>query len=707
MKTLGMFGAFGGCYVSELLIPVLTRVEEAYLEAKEDRAFQKEFTRLLTDFAGRPTPLTHVENLSKKFGCTVLLKREDLLHGGAHKTNNVLGQGLLAKRMGASELIAETGAGQHGVATAMVGALFGIPVKIFMGSKDIERQAPNVQRMELFGATVVPVTSGSKSLKDAINEALRYWVARSEDTYYIFGTVAGPHPFPTMVADFQRVIGDESRQQCLERYGRLPRLVLACVGGGSNAIGIFRAFIEDANVQLVGVEPAGRGLDTTEHGAALNRGRPGCLHGAKSYYLQDPDGQIREAHSISAGLDYPGVGPEHAYLKETGRVRYEAITDAEAVEAFQTLSKSEGIIPALECAHALAQAEKEARRLSENDLLLVNLSGRGDKDLAHVARYLRTEHNNSVMLSSPERSEGRIKAPPFRARSPSRSDPEGSSEPMAGPSGSAGRLRMTKAPNPYAALRQKLGRPLFIPFTVLGDPDVGKSREIVETLIESGADALELGLPFSDPPADGPVIQSADTRALSAGVRISDCFGVLREARKVSGIPIGLLVYYNLILQRGVEAFYRDCAKSGVSSVLVADLPLEHASEVVTAAKEHGIAPVFLVSELTTDGRLMEILKIADGYLYVVSYLGVTGVANAVLEEQVRVLLSRVRSKTDLPLFVGFGISTSSHVAAVARAGADGVIIGSRIVREVPNTGAIARVCTELRTPLSETPNGS
>lgn len=405
MKSLGTFGpsthsknsgqassgqaAFGGCYVSELLIPVLTEVEAAFLHAKDDPGFQIELATLLKEFAGRPTPITEMKNLSAEFGCTIVLKREDLLHGGAHKTNNVLGQALLARRMGKKELIAETGAGQHGVAVAMAGALFHIPVKIFMGAKDIERQHPNVERMKLFGAEVISVESGSKSLKDAINDALRYWTAHAKNTYYVFGTVAGPHPFPSLVAHFQRVIGDEAREQCLSRYGKLPHTVCACVGGGSNAIGIFKAFIGDRSVRLVGVEPAGEGLETGKHGAALGMGRPGSLHGSYSYCLQDSDGQILEAHSISAGLDYPGVGPEHSHLKETGRAEYVSVTDKEAVAAFLSLTRKEGIIPALESAHAVAAAEKFASSLAKNDILLINLSGRGDKDIDHVLHYLQ------------------------------------------------------------------------------------------------------------------------------------------------------------------------------------------------------------------------------------------------------------------------------------------------------------------------------
>ncbi len=392
MKTLGQFGSFGGCYVSELLIPVLTDVETAFLQYKDDPQFQKELSTMLHEFAGRETPITEVRTLSKEFGCTVVLKREDLLHGGAHKTNNVLGQALLAVRMGKKELIAETGAGQHGVATAMAGALFQLPVKIFMGAKDIERQATNVERMKLFGADVIAVSSGSCSLKDAINDALRYWTAHHEHTYYVFGTVAGPHPFPTLVAYFQRVIGDEARAQCLDRYGKLPHTVCACVGGGSNAIGIFTAFLDDVSVKLVGVEPAGEGLETGKHGAALGLGKPGSLHGSYSYCLQDDDGQILEAHSISAGLDYPGVGPHHSFLKDSKRANYISATDLEAVREFLALAKNEGIIPALESAHAIAGARSIAPSLSRDDILLINLSGRGDKDMHHVLQYC-THHD--------------------------------------------------------------------------------------------------------------------------------------------------------------------------------------------------------------------------------------------------------------------------------------------------------------------------
>lgn len=383
----GAFGEFGGMYVPELLVPALSQLEAAFEEARSDHAFQAELARLLRDYAGRETPLYRCRNLGRSRGVAIYLKREDLLHGGAHKTNQVLGQALLARRMGKTRLIAETGAGQHGVATAMVGALLGFRTRIYMGAQDAARQAPNVHRMRVLGAEVVPVPGGRASLKEAINEALRDWAASYRGTHYLLGTVAGPHPYPTMVREFQRVIGDEARRQVQQQAGRLPDVVLACVGGGSNAIGMFTAFLDDAEVQLIGVEAGGQGLDTGEHGATLQRGRAGILHGCRTFVLQDPHGQVRESASISAGLDYPGVGPEHAALHAIGRVRYVAATDEAAVKAFHTLAREEGIIPALESAHALSAALELADASAPGTVLLVNLSGRGDKDLAQVQAW--------------------------------------------------------------------------------------------------------------------------------------------------------------------------------------------------------------------------------------------------------------------------------------------------------------------------------
>ena len=382
MRLSGRFGRFGGCFVPEILVPALEQLEAAFLDAQDDPAFTAELNDLLANYAGRPTPLTRCRNLPG----TIYLKREDLLHGGAHKTNQVLAQGLLAQRMGKSRLIAETGAGQHGVATAIVGALLGFETVIYMGAEDIERQQLNVFRMELMGARVVPVESGGRTLKDAINEALRDWSASFETTHYLLGTAAGPHPFPTMVREFQRVIGREARAQILDQLGRLPDAVVACVGGGSNAIGLFADFLDD-DVRLVGVEAAGKGLAGEEHGATLLRGTPGILHGAETYVLQDADGQIADTWSVSAGLDYPAVGPEHAHLKDSGRAEYVGITDEEALAAFSLLAEKEGIICAFESAHALAHALKLAEAEPDSSIL-VGLSGRGDKDVAQAQAML-------------------------------------------------------------------------------------------------------------------------------------------------------------------------------------------------------------------------------------------------------------------------------------------------------------------------------
>jgi tryptophan synthase beta chain len=378
----GYFGEFGGRFMPEALIAALDEVAAEYDKARIDPDFLDEFDRLLREYAGRPSLLTDVPRFSEHAGgARVLLKREDLNHTGSHKINNVLGQALLTKRMGKTRLIAETGAGQHGVATATAAALMGFDCTIYMGEVDIQRQALNVARMRLLGAEVIPVTTGSRTLKDAINEAFRDWVAHVDNTHYLLGTAAGAHPFPLMVRNFHRIIGIEARAQILARVGRLPDVVAACVGGGSNAIGIFHGFIDDPAVRLVGLEPGGKGIATGEHGATLSEGSPGLLHGSRSYLLQDDDGQITEAYSISAGLDYPGVGPEHAWLKETGRAQYRSVTDAEAMDALRLLSRTEGIIPAIESAHALAGALVLGRELGPEGVILVNLSGRGDKDM--------------------------------------------------------------------------------------------------------------------------------------------------------------------------------------------------------------------------------------------------------------------------------------------------------------------------------------
>lgn len=389
LKSPGRFGEFGGRFVPETLVPVLDELAQAYETAKQDPDFQKQLDYYLKQYAGRPTPLYFAQRLSEYAGgAKIYLKREDLCHTGAHKINNCLGQILLAVRMGKPRVIAETGAGQHGVATATVCALFGLQCEIYMGEEDAHRQALNVFRMKLLGAKVNVVKAGSRTLKDAINEAFRDWVTNVRNTYYLFGTAAGPHPFPTIVRDFQSVIGREARQQALEAEGRLPDAIVACVGGGSNAIGIFHPHINDLSVRLIGVEAGGRGLQNGQHAASLNLGRPGVLHGAMSYLLQDKHGQVLPTHSVSAGLDYPGVGPEHSFLKETGRAEYTTASDQEALDAFQLLARTEGILPALESAHAVAVAVKLAREMPKSAFIVVNLSGRGDKDVENVRTLL-------------------------------------------------------------------------------------------------------------------------------------------------------------------------------------------------------------------------------------------------------------------------------------------------------------------------------
>ncbi len=384
----GHYGIYGGKYIAETLMTPINELEAAYEDAKRDPAFQQEFADILKNYVGRESPLTEAKRLSAHLGgARILLKREDLNHTGAHKVNNTIGQALLARRMGKKRLIAETGAGMHGVATATVAALFGMECEVFMGAIDVERQAPNVDRMRMLGAKVHAVSEGSATLKDAMNEALRDWTANCDDTFYVIGTVAGPHPYPAMVRDFQSVIGKEARRQCLERFGRLPDQAIACVGGGSNAMGLFAGFVDDPSVRLVGVEAGGKGLATGQHAASINGGTVGVLHGSKTYLLQTPSGQIIDTYSISAGLDYPGVGPEHAYFADTKRAEYTVICDDEAVAAFDALCRFEGIIPALESSHALAEAIKRAPKLPKDAILLVNLSGRGDKDLHSIQAY--------------------------------------------------------------------------------------------------------------------------------------------------------------------------------------------------------------------------------------------------------------------------------------------------------------------------------
>ena len=613
------FGEFGGMYVPQILMPALRQLEEAFVSAQKDPAFQAEFTDLLKNYAGRPTALTKCRNLTEGTKTTLYLKREDLLHGGAHKTNQVLGQALLAKRMGKTEIIAETGAGQHGVASALASALLGLKCRIYMGAKDVERQSPNVFRMRLMGAEVIPVHSGSATLKDACNEALRDWSGSYETAHYMLGTAAGPHPFPTIVREFQRMIGEETKAQILEKEGRLPDAVIACVGGGSNAIGMFADFIDETSVGLIGVEPAGHGIETGEHGAPLKHGRVGIYFGMKAPMMQTDDGQIEESYSISAGLDFPSVGPQHAFLNSTGRADYVSITDDEALEAFKTLCRHEGIIP------------------------------------AHRSRYFESTRGNL----------------------------------------------MERYDNAFAALKSRQ-EGAFVPFVTLGDPGPEQSLKIIDTLIEAGADALELGIPFSDPLADGPTIQNATLRAFAAGVTPGQCFEMLAAIRqKHPTIPIGLLMYANLVFSRGIDTFYAECARVGVDSVLVADVPVEESAPFRQAAMRHNVAPIFICPPNADDELLRQIASYGRGYTYLLSRAGVTGAENKAALP-LHHLVEKLAEYHAAPPLQGFGISSPDQVTAAIDANAAGAISGSAIVKIIEkNVDKPEQMLAELKTFVS------
>ena len=522
------FGPYGGRFVPETLIAALDELSAAWAAASEDDGFQSELAGLLRDFVGRPTPLYLAERLSERVGGRVYLKREDLAHTGAHKINNAVGQALLARRMGKTRVIAETGAGQHGVATATACALFGLECAVYMGTEDIRRQAPNVERMNLLGAEVIPVEAGARTLKEAVSAAIRDWVASVETTHYVIGSVVGPAPYPALVRDLQRVIGDEARAQALEAEGSLPQRVIACVGGGSNAIGSFHAFLDDP-VELIGVEAGGEGLESGHHGASLVAGGKGVLHGAFSAVLEDEQGQILEAHSVSAGLDYPGVGPEHAHLRDSGRATYVTANDAEALLAFRELARLEGIIPALEPATRSPGCSKTA--------------------VAMATTY------------SP--------SPAGATRTWTRS-PRSSLPSMAdGTATETGAARIEAA---FAAARED-GRAALMPYLMGGFPDQETATAVAGAYADAGADLIELGVPFSDPLADGPTIHAADTAALAAGATLESVLETCAEVGE--RIPVALMVYANMVLAAGPAEFAERAAAAKASGVIVPDLPLE------------------------------------------------------------------------------------------------------------------------------------
>ena len=572
----GRFGIHGGQYIPETLMNAMLELEEAYKKYKDDPEFNRELTELLNEYAGRPSRLYYAKRMTEDLGgAKIYLKREDLNHTGAHKINNVIGQMLLAKRMGKTRVIAETGAGQHGVATATVAAMMGMECEIFMGKEDTIRQALNVYRMKLLGAKVHPVETGTGTLKDAVSETFREWTSRIDDTHYVLGSVMGPYPFPEMVRDFQAVISKEIKEQLMEKEGRLPDAVLACVGGGSNAIGAFYNFIPDKSVRLIGCEAAGRGIDTFETAATINTGRLGIFHGMKSYFCQDEFGQIAPVYSISAGLDYPGIGPEHAYLHDIGRAELLTFQD----EAIRTLPPSP--------------------------------------------------------------------------------DTEG-------------RISMSNIKNAF-----KNGK-AFIPFVTCGDPDLETTEQIVYAMVEAGADLIELGIPFSDPTAEGPVIQGANIRALANHVTTNDVFDLVRKLRKTVTIPMVFMTYANVVFSYGSEKFISICKEIGIDGLILPDIPYEEKDEFDGICKKYDLDLVSMIAPTSHD-RISMIAKEANGFIYCVSSLGVTGTRSKITTD-IGAMTKLVKAATDTPCAIGFGISTPEQAKEMA-AHADGVIVGSAIVK--------------------------
>ncbi len=627
----GHFGNFGGRFVAETLMPLILDLEKAYAAAKADPAFHAEMKGYLRDYVGRPSPLYFAERLTEHLGgAKIYLKREELNHTGAHKVNNVLGQIMVARRMGKKRIIAETGAGQHGVATATLCARFGLECIVYMGAVDVARQAPNVFRMEMLGAKVVPVQSGTRTLKDAMNEALRDWVTNVHNTFYCIGTVAGPHPYPMMVRDFQCVIGEETRKQMQEAEGRLPDSLVACIGGGSNAIGLFHPFLDDPSVEIFGVEAAGHGL-TQLHAASIAGGRPGVLHGNRTYLLMNDDGQIQDAHSISAGLDYPGIGPEHSWLHDVGRVTYLSATDDEALDAFMLLSRLEGIPPALESAHAIAKVHRARAEAAEK-------SPDGGQSFRPRRQGYSADHGN------PERQEEVT----------------------------------TRIDTRFAELKKE-GRAAFVTYVMAGDPDLATSLAIVKALPKAGAEVIELGMPFTDPMADGPSIQAAGLRALKAGMTLKKTLQLVRDFRKDDdATPLVLMGYFNPIYIYGVDKFLADAKTAGVDGLIIVDLPPEEDDELCIPALKAGLNFIRLATPTTDDKRLPAVLANTSGFVYYVSIAGITGAA-AADSKVVGEAVARIKRHTKLPICVGFGIRTPEAARAIAEK-ADGSVVGTALV---------------------------
>ena len=680
----GHFGPYGGTFVAETLVHALDELNAAYEHYRNDPEFQAEFRRELKHFVGRPSPMYHAARTSRELGgAQIYLKREDLNHTGAHKVNNTIGQALLAKRMGKPRVIAETGAGQHGVATATICARYGMECVVYMGAEDVKRQSPNVYRMHLLGATVVPVESGSKTLKDALNEALRDWVTNVENTFYIIGTVAGPHPYPAMVRDFQRVIGDECLVQMPEMIGRQPDAVIACVGGGSNAMGIFYPYIPDESVRLIGVEAAGEGLDTGKHAASLSAGSPGVLHGNRTYLLQDENGQIIETHSVSAGLDYPGVGPR-ARLPQGHRPR--------RVRRHHRCRGPEGLSPPVPNRGHHSRARIQPRA-----------------GLCHEARAHDASGPASARQSVWPRGQGHR----YRGRSVGRGVLLPPVMPRANRQGAGhrgGGAAMSRIQPTFSRL-QAQGRKALIPFIHAGDPDPALTADIMLGMAAAGADVIELGVPFSDPMADGPVIQRAAERALAKGIGLTQVLAYVRAFRSKNGeTPVVLMGYANPVerydQRHGAGAFVKDSAAAGVDGVLIVDYPPEECESFAAQLKAAGLDPIFLLAPTSTEQRMREVGRIASGYVYYVSLKGVTG-AGHLDTGAVAAMVPRIKAHVHVPVGVGFGIR-DAHTAKAVAAVSDAVVIGSALVQLMESqpseqvVGAASAFIAEIRSALDQ-----
>ena len=650
MKNRGYYGEFGGAFLPEILISTFDELESHFLKIKEDPAFWQEYADLMSIYSCRPTPLTYAENLTAHFGgAKIYLKREDLNHTGAHKINNVMGQGLLVRRMGKSRVIAETGAGQHGVATATMAAKFGFDCTIYMGEVDVIRQRPNVFWMKRLGAKVYTVTDGTKILKDAINEAFRDWVTNMDDTHYVLGTACGPHPFPEMVAYFQSIIGKEARRQIQAREGKLPSKVYACVGGGSNALGLFSGFLDDT-VELVGVEAGGKGLNTGKHASRLctEDSKIGVAQGYKTYFLQNDDGQMQETHSISAGLDYVGVSPILSDLHKRGRVRFTAATDKEVVEAMELTMQKRELFPHLNRRMLLYRLLKRHPRYPKR---MSSLSINPVEEIRIFLRLpMRLTTRNGLSSLLIKESNTMLER--------------------------------------YLKNRLHEKKILLMTHIVIGYPSFDHSKMIISEMVRAGVDLMELQIPFSEPIADGPVILRANQRALERGVTVKQCMDFVNEICTLYPIPFLYMTYYNILLQYGIRDFVAHMKRQGIVGSIVPDLPPEEGAEYLAAMRQSSMVPILIYSPNTSQNRMKYLASLGDGFIYCIARKGVTG-KETLFSDALNRYLSRCREASKLPLAVGFGVKEQKDVDFLTGK-SDIAVVGSQTIRIIDNDGVEA-----------------